>query len=598
MRGFTLIELMVAVSIIAILSAVGVSAFSKAQVKARDTTRKNDLRQIQTALDLYYESNSKYPAGAGLEDATTCMSDADFSSKINPLLKITPKDPKTGKNYCYKATTDGKTYLISATLEETNIALVVSSDESYIAQKSDVVASRIITPVDISIPAPAPINRIDQSSCLIWINGTADSYQLNFERSTYRVVQDSSIVIKGLLPGRFKMKIAAAGPVSEVSGASGFTISDKYIEHVPNRVDGPFTIELESITNPDIKCHRNYTTIAPSCPSGIRGYAPIFVRVVRDNNLNLDDNWPMYHTKDVCSATNLPDAVLKRFTAFAGQVISSTKESLSSSTKPAVLGTSNDSYCVIDGVTQPDATACGYEDPPRVLGYCFSGICRFDTCGQNSDCIDNNACTTDEKCGGFKTSPQDGKSRGLCSSTQVPAFTVCAPSLNAPVSSATMLCSGGTASTCSMPYAVCTKASDSTGNCCGVTNIQIPDSCRACYSDQSGMKNNLDGKPGIRDVAVWIMDSCGKQYVAVTDNGGIARFSNMPGRTDYPISFEVPNGRSFNRAYSALINGFTGIAEFTCYGGRGCGFGTITALLRTVQSSNGNFTAEVGIGLK
>lgn len=59
--GFTLIELMITITIIAIISAVGVVSYSQAQKIARDARRKQDLRTIATALEIYYLKNKRYP---------------------------------------------------------------------------------------------------------------------------------------------------------------------------------------------------------------------------------------------------------------------------------------------------------------------------------------------------------------------------------------------------------------------------------------------------------------------------------------------------------------------------------------------------------
>jgi len=64
-KGFTLIELMVAISIIAIISAVGITTFSQSQKLARDAKRKQDLRSIGIALELYYQRYGHYPCSGG-----------------------------------------------------------------------------------------------------------------------------------------------------------------------------------------------------------------------------------------------------------------------------------------------------------------------------------------------------------------------------------------------------------------------------------------------------------------------------------------------------------------------------------------------------
>ena len=61
-KGFTLIELLVVVAIIGLLATMSVVALNTARAKARDTKRIGDVKQIQTALALYYTDNGGYPA--------------------------------------------------------------------------------------------------------------------------------------------------------------------------------------------------------------------------------------------------------------------------------------------------------------------------------------------------------------------------------------------------------------------------------------------------------------------------------------------------------------------------------------------------------
>lgn len=63
--GFSLIELMVVISIAGILMALGAVSYTTAQRKARDATRKGDIKAMQDALEQYYVDNSSvYPGSA------------------------------------------------------------------------------------------------------------------------------------------------------------------------------------------------------------------------------------------------------------------------------------------------------------------------------------------------------------------------------------------------------------------------------------------------------------------------------------------------------------------------------------------------------
>ena len=59
--GFTLIELLVVISIIGFLATASMVMFNNVRIKARDAKRLADIKQLQKALDLYYDQNNAYP---------------------------------------------------------------------------------------------------------------------------------------------------------------------------------------------------------------------------------------------------------------------------------------------------------------------------------------------------------------------------------------------------------------------------------------------------------------------------------------------------------------------------------------------------------
>jgi type II secretion system protein G len=66
--GFTLIELLIVVAIIAILAAIAVPNFLEAQVRAKVSRTKSDLRSLATALESYYIDNNAYPINNQLQN--------------------------------------------------------------------------------------------------------------------------------------------------------------------------------------------------------------------------------------------------------------------------------------------------------------------------------------------------------------------------------------------------------------------------------------------------------------------------------------------------------------------------------------------------
>lgn len=92
--GFTLIELLVVIAIIGILTGIGITSFSSAQIKSRDTSRKSDLNTIRLTLEQYFNKNGTYPCAnmAGTGGACTVGTTPVYTStdKSTKTLGLTP----------------------------------------------------------------------------------------------------------------------------------------------------------------------------------------------------------------------------------------------------------------------------------------------------------------------------------------------------------------------------------------------------------------------------------------------------------------------------------------------------------------------------
>ena len=116
-RGFTLIELLVVIAIIGILASVVLASLNSARRKSRDARRVADIKQIQLALELYFDANSSaYP------DA--------LSSLAPTYIPSVPGDPLNNVGYTYFKCS-ATSYHLGASLEEsTNPGLNTDRDSA------------------------------------------------------------------------------------------------------------------------------------------------------------------------------------------------------------------------------------------------------------------------------------------------------------------------------------------------------------------------------------------------------------------------------------------------------------------------------------
>jgi len=122
-----LIELLVVIAIIGILSSIVLASLNSARQKGRDARRISDVKQMQLALELYYDATGQYAT------TTTALVTSGYIAAI-------PTDPQTQVAYSYAglqgsaatAATCGS-YHIGATLEQTGHSALDSDADAAAA---------------------------------------------------------------------------------------------------------------------------------------------------------------------------------------------------------------------------------------------------------------------------------------------------------------------------------------------------------------------------------------------------------------------------------------------------------------------------------
>lgn len=112
--GFTLIELLIVIAIIGILASLLMVNFIGIRQKARDSQRKSDLRQIQSALELYRADQGRYPDSP----LPTCGSSLTGGSPPTTYMQKVPCDSLSTAPYQYSFS--GTAYCLRVCLENTN----------------------------------------------------------------------------------------------------------------------------------------------------------------------------------------------------------------------------------------------------------------------------------------------------------------------------------------------------------------------------------------------------------------------------------------------------------------------------------------------
>lgn len=109
-KGFTLIELLVVIAIIGILASIVLASLNSARQKSRDARRVADIKSIQLALELLFDTCNGYPSKspAGLLVAGDTV--IGCASTLGTFLAAIPANPTpngAAYDYCSSATPGG-----------------------------------------------------------------------------------------------------------------------------------------------------------------------------------------------------------------------------------------------------------------------------------------------------------------------------------------------------------------------------------------------------------------------------------------------------------------------------------------------------------
>jgi len=125
-RGFTLVELLIVISIMMILVTITVTQFQTAKRKAADVARKSDLNGVSKALLMYFADYGKFPAASGPGEIMIGGAALEWGGELIDgdyiYMKVLPRENKIGAPpYCYKVddNTTPKKYALFTMLENT-----------------------------------------------------------------------------------------------------------------------------------------------------------------------------------------------------------------------------------------------------------------------------------------------------------------------------------------------------------------------------------------------------------------------------------------------------------------------------------------------
>jgi len=116
-KAFTLIELLVVIAIIGILTTIAVVALNNARSKARDVKRTADIKQTQTALEMFFNDQGRYPTSTEWNSGSLFSTSSYGTTTYLSAIPTAPTPADGGCNngyntFAYSASPDGSSYTL------------------------------------------------------------------------------------------------------------------------------------------------------------------------------------------------------------------------------------------------------------------------------------------------------------------------------------------------------------------------------------------------------------------------------------------------------------------------------------------------------
>lgn len=139
-KAFTLVELLVVISIVGVLSSVTTASLNSAREKARDARRLSDIKNIQIALELYHDKYGHYPNRYAYSTYSTSWN--NLASDLHEFIDL-PIDPINSSSapvwryyYDSDAGDNNQTYGFMALLESASNHNLETNDGGYASYTS------------------------------------------------------------------------------------------------------------------------------------------------------------------------------------------------------------------------------------------------------------------------------------------------------------------------------------------------------------------------------------------------------------------------------------------------------------------------------